>query len=340
MAKITTIDLEMESAGTQIRALHLDDLFDPYLLACERSGVVDKTIDSYTHQLRPFRLWWAEYGPANDYLLSEESLRTFGHWLRHEYSTNLGKLPSQNTQRSCCRRVRQFFTWLYRTGRLPVQISEWVGLPAAPQPEGRCLDAGEIEALFHACHGMYRLRNAALLAFLFETGARCIEAANAMYDEVTILPNYTGYCRLTFVKRNKDIDLRRTVAFGQTTGVLLKVLAFMTGRTSGKIFELSDKGIQYVMRALSARTDIECGAHDARKTFATYWTRNFRGQNPYLGEILLKKQLGHRPGNVLEKHYLKLDHTDILRDYVSPLDPVDIPGLKMVTALARRDGTA
>lgn len=320
--------ISLQASGLSFDARHLGDLFDLYLADCQLSGVVEKTILSYTHQLRPFRVWWAKYGPANNYQLSRSALQNFTHWLKHEYKTQKGGDPAQNTMRSGCRRVRQFFGWLYRTGRLSVQISDWVELPAAPQPEGRALEAWEIEALLGACHGMYRLRNAALVAFLFETGVRCIEAACATFEATTFLPDNRGYTRLEFVKRNKDIDLRRTVVFGQTTGLLLKMLAFTTLRQGGKLFELTDKGIQYVIGALAERADLDITTHDARKTFATHWVRHCRTSNPYLGELLLKRQMGHRPASILEKHYLMLDHNDILRDYVSPLDHVVIPGLK------------
>lgn len=323
-----TMMISLESSGAVLDARHLEPLFDLYLADCAQSGVVEKTLQSYTHQLRPFRRWWVEYGEGHDYQLSRQSLYEFDTWLRQVYKTVKGRDPAQNTMRSGCRRVRQFFNWLHRTGRIPIEISNWVDLPAEPQPNGRCLDAWEIEALVQACHGMYRLRNAALVAFLFETGVRCVEAACATFDATTILPDGRGYIRLDFVKRNRDIDLRRTVVFGATTGTLLKMLAFTTLRQTGKVFDLTDKGIQYVLRSIAERANVDVTTHDGRKTFATYWVRNYQGNNPYLGELLLKKQLGHRPASVLEKHYLMLDHNDILKDYVSPLDPVHIPGLK------------
>lgn len=324
-----TMMISLESSGMVFDAHHFDDLFDLYLADCTLAGVIPKTIESYTHQLRPFRVWWAARGPALQWQLSRPAMQEFGTWFRQEYTTQKGIPPAQNTLRSGCRRVRQFFNWLYRTGRIPVQISDWMELPAEPQSDGRCLDVWEIEALIHACHGMYRLRNAALVAFLFETGVRCVEASCATFDATTILPDGRGFTRLDFVKRNKDIDLRRTVVFGQSTGMLLKMLAFTTMRQHGKIFELTDKGVQYVLRSLAERAHIDVTTHDGRKTFATYWVRNYQGANPYLGELLLKKQLGHRPANVLEKHYLMLDHNDILEGYVSPLDGVTIPGIKM-----------
>lgn len=337
---MTSYTIGLQAAGVTFDATHFDSLFDLYLADCERSGVVEKTIQSYTHQLRPFRSWWAEYGPAHDYQLSQTAMQDFDHYLRKRYQTQLGKPAAQNTQRSGARRVRQFFGWLYRTGRLPMQISEWVALPAASLPEGRCLDTWELEAVMNACYGLHKIRNAALVAFLFETGVRCIEAAGVTFDATTILADNSGYTRLDIVKGNRDIDMRRTVAFGPLTGVLLRILAFTTGRTTGKLFDLSDKGIQFAVRRLAHRAGIDVTTHDGRRTFATYWVRNYQGKNAYLGELLLKKQLGHRPANVTERHYLNLDHNDILKDYVSPFDSCHLPGLKPATAIVKATGHA
>lgn len=118
-----TMMISLESSGMVFDAHHFDDLFDLYLADCTLAGVIPKTIESYTHQLRPFRVWWAARGPALQWQLSRPAMQEFGTWFRQEYTTQKGIPPAQNTLRSGCRRVRQFFNWLYRTGRIPVQVS-------------------------------------------------------------------------------------------------------------------------------------------------------------------------------------------------------------------------
>ena len=72
---------------------------------------------------------------------------------------------------------------------------------------------------------------------------------------------------------------------------------------------------------------VEVSAHDFRRTFATHWIRNCRAPSPAVAEQLVRVQLGHSAQNVTQAHYLALDHTDVAKYYVSPLDGIDLWGL-------------
>jgi integrase len=231
-----------------------------------------------------------------------------------------------------CRRARQLLKWLYTSGRLPIDLSQWLPKPADPPARTRVLRADEIVKLFAAIPDSFRVRNMALLAFLIETGARRMEAANVRWQDVEhAADTYRGAAYLPKTKGYLRTDKTRTVVFGEVTGKLLQMLRVVQSPSADeRVFRISNVGVRQVMETLADRADVRFSAHDLRRTFSTYWMRTCVAPNPSLAEQLLNFQLGHtseRKATVARKHYIVLDPTDVLRYYVSPLDDVALSGL-------------
>lgn len=307
----------------RVSASPLAELYPVFLASLQ---VRPTTLNHYQMQTLPFWEWWARVGPP-DYVLTMSRCRTFAEWLVQNGRTRSGAPLRQNTVRTILRRVRQFFRWLYTSGRLPIDISTWIPVPSIQYTRNRILDTGEIRALFALCRGANRIRDMALLAFLLETGCRRIEAANAMWSNVDFASDWAGQCFLEVTKGYRDIDKRRIVVFGRKTGKLLQLHRVMLGGEPELLFGLTNSGVAQVVNGLAARAGIEFSPHDIRRTFATYWMRHCRAASPDFAERMLGVQLGHALRGVTDQHYIRLDVDDVRAHYVSPLDPIDLFGL-------------
>ncbi len=312
------------AAADTVAASVLTSLIPTYLEDSVAHGIAPSTRDIYWRQLAPFVVWWNENGPAHDWQLSYELLRQYPRWLfeEHEFAAA--------TVETYAQRVRQLMKWLYKSGRLPIDISQWIPRGATGKPRTRILTPDEISRLFGAIAGGYRVRNLALLAFLLETGARRIEAANVRWQDLEFPERWRGYAYLPRVKGYMLTDKTRTVAFGTVTGKLVQLHRVLQEPSDDpRVFRVSNVGIKQVVVKLAAKTQIDFSAHDLRRTFATHWMRHCEAVNPSLAEQLLDLQLGHSNPSITRQHYVVLSHVDVLQHYVSPLDGLTIPGLNL-----------
>lgn len=307
-------------AAADIVAAHLlPDLVPVYLSETQRRGATRHTIANYGYQLAPFVMWFRSL-PAPH--LTREAMQDYSAWLKR-----IQPAIRPATVHTCCRRARQFLRWLHTTGRLPIDISPWLPLPAPPQQRTSTLTTEAIERMVYACKGTTRIRDVCLIAFLTETGCRRIEAANARWENVTHQPGWSGWCYLDVVKGYLDYDKTRTVCFGPVTGRLLQLWQAYTGTESGLIFGVTNSGIRHILGNIAKRAVVDMTAHDLRRTFATYWIKHCHAPNSDLAERLLEVQLGHAPHTVTQKHYLALTYADVAANYVSPFDELTIPGI-------------
>lgn len=324
----TEYRLRSRKAEPQVDARPLTVLLDEYLRATYQRGVSKRAIAGYHYQTRPFVTWWEGYAPTAGHTFTPSAAQDFTHWLRTEYRTRFGLPARQNTLRTVCRRVRDYLHWLYKAHYVSIDMAPWIALPSSELTQVRALSGAELVRVFNATKGNNRVRDLALLAFLTETGCRAIEAAHVRWEGLTFTGT-TGVAHLEVVKGHMDQDKKRTVVFGEATVRLLQLLAVYTGIAQGKVFSLTPRGIGFVMDRLSDRSGVEFGAHDLRKTFATYWVLHYQGSgnNDALGMTLLEMQLGHKPRTVTTRHYVSLDWRDVQAHYVSPLANLDLVGL-------------
>jgi integrase len=227
-------------------------------------------------------------------------------------------------------RVRQFFGWLHRTGRLPLDISGWVSLPKKRSTSKRFLTLEQCQELIDAVpDGPLRLRDRALVAFMLATGARRFETSNALWADVHI-DDDGGWCRLRKTKGDVDGEgVGRIVVFGPATGQALhfyRQFLRITGQSGkdARVFAMTNTAIKNRFNKISERLWWTTGPHDLRRTFADFWWNENREHLQSMA--LLKLQLGHRlTGDVTITHYINIANEDRLihslrSAYVSPVE--------------------
>ena len=333
---VITLSPQGETAPS-ISARHLLTTLDQFLAEVAPT-VKDETAAGYAMRFIPFRQWWETTGPPH-YVLTSTSLGEFRRWLETDYRDTNNRSPSQSTVRTVIARLRRFLRWLHKTGRLPIDLAEWLPLPPKPKHKRRFLDQEQCQALIDAVPpGPLRFRDWAMIAFLLETGARRFEAAEALWGETVIDPQtFLGYTHLRKVKFDSEgKGLGRVVVFGPTTGRALhqhRLFLQLTGQTdaAGRVFGMSNTAIKMRFRKLSERTGFEVGPHDLRRTFSDWWWEH--NSNDERAMVLLKLQLGHSIGeDVTLKHYINLDNTPRLikmlhASYTSPAQSLQWPGV-------------
>jgi integrase len=254
---------------------------------------------NYVGNLRPFRQWWAEWGPANDFKLSPTAFKEFDLWYEQDFRTNMQGHPITNhAMHKTGLLLQSFCEWLYAEGCTPINISKWVvdrPLVRVPQyfPE-----IHEVETVFnYADRHEDRMKYVPALAFMFDTGCRRMEVAYARIENLSfktpitnlrVGADHRGQVWLTQTKGNKA----RFVAFGNKTGLLLKCWLRSYGRSSGPIFGLQKAGLAMVIKRASIRCKLpELSCHCARRLFCDYWMDKHE-RDPFALTIL-KLQVGH-----------------------------------------------
>lgn len=331
------IALSPDGAIAPVSARQLLPTLDKFLAEVAPT-VKESTAEGYALRFVSFRVWWGLHGPP-DYILTEAKLMGFRRWLEEEYTGDRGRLLSQQTIRTVIARVRRFLRWLHKTGRLPVDLSDWLPLPPKPRHTQRFLTPEQGQELVDAVpSGPLRFRDWAMIAFLLGTGARRFEAASALWKNTVIDPQtFRGHCHLARTKGDsRGRGPGRVVVFGPVTGRSLhqhRLFLQLTGQVdpAGRVFGMSNTAIKMRFRVLAKTTGWAVGPHDLRRTFADHWWEHNADDERAM--ILLKMQLGHSVGeDVTLNHYINLDNRPRLiqmlhASYTSPVELIQFPGL-------------
>ena len=97
--------------------------------------------------------------------------------------------PMGSSRRRKTYAIKSFFSFLYRSGHIPQDLSERLVPPKSEQREPRVLSREEYEALLRACS--HHARDSAIMELLLQTGLRLSEAAQLILDDVQ-LPGKIG----------------------------------------------------------------------------------------------------------------------------------------------------
>lgn len=287
----TTHDIDLNPQTPKLRGQRLPELADLYLADISRRNQA-KTINGYRLKLRYFMTWWEDAGPAYNYEIGADQLAEFGRWLERQPI-------SYNTRKDALRRLAQMLKWGFRRKAIPFDLSLDVpaatGSPPAKMPI-------ELETLSRLMAATERTedptRNAAIIAILAGTGARCEEAAAIRIEQITIYADGAGQIRLTVTKNDKE----RIVAFDAATGQHLRRWLDEQGTQAGPLFPsrtggrgrpLTPSGLYKIVAELAQLAGVReqvRGPHDLRRMFATVWSRRMKGES--YGQ-LLQQQLGH-----------------------------------------------
>lgn len=320
---VLTIALEASPISVEARTIHA--LLPQYFEACRRTGVSAAAIHNYRKDLKNFLNWWEITAPLHCHTFTPAALQEYGEYVSQ--ATHKGQPYKKGTVDTYIRRTRQFLRWIYKSGRLPIDISQWVPMPPHPPASTRKLEPHEMTLLFSTCHGVNRMRNMALLAFMLESGARRMETAALLWENV-YFDGWKGRAYLAVAKRYMRDDRARTVVFGEVAGKLMQMWAVISGSSAdGRVFRISASGITQVMDSLSRTSHVAFSPHDLRRTFAHHWIRHCEAPNKDVAERLLEVQLGHNPRTVTQRHYMALTHMDVAQHYCTPLSLVSLPGL-------------
>jgi integrase len=327
------IDLSVNAQVEAVNAAALPTVLDLFLQERDRRALDPRTVANYGHQLQPFADWWRD---RDDPVLSEAALADFWQWLSRDWVTATGNPPAPSTVHTVARRVRQFLRWLHRTGRLPVDVSDWMPLPPSPDPAQRFLDRGQLQAVLDAIPpGSLRFRDRATFALLGETGARRFEVAELLEEDVHVDPDLSGgWARLRRVKGDaQGRGQGRVVAFGPVTAQavhqwrLHQALMGLDWADDPRLLQMTNTAIRLRVAKWAAGAGFALGAHDFRRTFSDHWLEHCPDRARAM--LLLKLQLGHTiRDDVTLAHYINTKNpgrvVDQLRAvYVSPLAGLD-----------------
>lgn len=321
---IDTIQLKPEQPFLDAR--HFEQLID-FWLTDMALRVAQRTFDDYKDKIRYVREWWVMKGPAYNWSMSEPALLDFAQWLANKES-RFGSPLAYNTRRDAHRRVRQLFIWAWKKGYVQNNYAKWVPAPEGSAPLRKAPPLQDLRKLIEAAgHStIYRLtlRNRAILAVLLGTGVRRSECAGINVEDVQIGTDNSGIITVKAKKVKAREIHSRHVAFDPATGVYIKNWVEELD-PSGPLWpserfdepRLTPVGIYRVVKKIihDAGLDRQIqGPHDLRRYFATYYSRNRKGEAH--GQ-LLSKQLGHSTYR-MTAHYSLQDVEDIRESIISP----------------------
>ena len=309
----------LESSIAPMDCRNLPQLVEIFLEDIKNSDRVESTWQNYRNQCGTLLEWLEEFGPAFDYQLRQKHLVHYAGWLQNEREPAY----AQNTAAGILIRVKHLFGWAYREGYTDRDISRWVPALQMQPREMRLITVEDAVRLFkytELSQYRFRARNRCILALLLGTGARREEIACIKIENVTLLDNDTGSIFLDVTKGGRP----RMIVFGQGVGVFLRERIDALDETTGRLFNFKKSGAIYKMIVeLCKKADVPSfSPHDCRKWFATYWHTAYKGDNG-LGQIFLKRQLGHSDGgDVTLKHYTFLSTQDAIEAHVSPMEEI------------------
>lgn len=303
-------------------ARQLDALIELWLKD-RRRRLAAKTADGYAEKIKYFREWWVDVGESLDYQLTEDALLDFNVHLSARIS-RFGVPLGFHTRRDCLRRLRQMFIWAHEKNYIPNDYRKLVPSPDGSAPLRVVAPLDCLRLLIEAtARSPYPTRDRAILAVLLGAGVRRAECASINREWVQIDADNSGELQVAAKRvKNRDVHMRR-VAFDAATGKFIgaQLDTLIGGR--GPLFpsrrgeRLTPIGVYRAVKKLIRLADLGDqiqGPHDLRRYFATYYSRNRRGEN--YGH-LLSKQLGHSNYR-MTSHYSLQDIEDIREVLISP----------------------
>lgn len=303
-----------------------DMLAEMWLCHCA-SRVKAYTLERYAHKIGYVRTWWAEAGPACNWVITEDSFVAFEQWLCTSKS-QYGRTLAYHTRKDALRRLRQLLLWGWKRGFLNHDYTSWVPAASGSAPLRQAPPLDCLRRLFESCdRSPFPLRNRCIIAVLLGTGVRRSECAGIDAGDLQFYADGSGTIRV----KAKYIPGReiqeRLVAFDAATGKHIQAhVAHMNlgDPLTGPLFlshrydqhRLTAVGIYKVVKTLVDLAGLGKqiqGCHDLRRYFATYYSRANRGEGH---GHLLSKQMGHSTYR-MTAHYSLQDVEDIRSEIVS-----------------------
>lgn len=318
--------INLEPAQEVLDGRHLVKLVCLWLESQDANADVSAhTAQCYADKMAYFIEWWEDVGPWCEWELTKHRLHHFGAWLNTVHS-QYRKPLAYNTRRDILKRLRQCLKWAKACDYLLYDIRSWVPAATGEAPLRERASLEELAALMRAANnGRYAIRDQALLALYIGTGVRRAEAVGIDVRDVRMNADGSGTARVRRAKRVRGRQVRaRIIAFDRWTGSYLARLLDRHPDQAGPLFRsrlgkrLGDATAYRIVKravAVAGLEDIIQGPHDLRRNFATWFSKQHRGE---LYGRLLSRQLGHSAFSMTD-HYILHDADDLVEVIRSPL---------------------
>jgi integrase/recombinase XerD len=242
------------------------DAVNEFLLHGQQVGWSSGTVERYRWHLVSFVTWCQDQGVSGVADLTRSYVRTWGAAVRTKWA------PA--TCKSAVSAIRSLLHWLYEEELVSEDLAGALKVPRVPERVQRTMTADEVRRLLLACetpveHGLSladataaALRNAALVALLYDSMIRASELCSLRLDDIDL---NAGRLVVRAGKGGKD----RVAVFGpQTTEIMrawlavrravpgvLTVFVGVGGSTPGGV--LTPSGLRLILRRLGDRAGVK-----------------------------------------------------------------------------------
>lgn len=309
---ITRINRQPKVAQLELTADDFDFLLKAYIKD-KRRTIKPHTQRDIAIKAGYFARFWAEKGPACNWILTPTTFADYNDWLFEE--SELAFL----TRQSSMVKLRSMFRWAFKTGYIPshdlsLYVQAAKGQPKAYRPAPG-IDVWR--AIWEQCDkGRSPARARALFAAMAGTGMRIGECAALRVDDLEFKEDASGFATI----RTSKTGASRRVAFDDVTGQVLRTYMDAYNIVKGALFaswfetatgSMTKSGLYRVLDKAAERAGVAGvyqGTHDFRRAFATQWTLSQPGEGY---SWLLAKQLGHAAHQHMTARYSRTDSEDI-----------------------------
>ncbi len=268
-----------------------------WLQAKEAQGVSQKTLRMYRETLQPFLAYLQQHNATE---LDSVTSTLIRQWLIDRRKQGI----STHTLHNSYRVPKLFWNWCIREGLTDTDPFAKVEPPKREKVLKRALTPEEVQKLLKACEGKHwlHLRDRALILLLLDTGLRIHEA-----HSLRVLDILDSTC----IVRGKG-GKHRVIAFSPETRIALqRYLKACPCKPQaeqplwwGDRGALTLEGMKVAVRKAGKRAGLTVGAHQLRRTFATWSLRQG------IGLEHLRLLMGHSDLKVLQQ-YLALVEEDL-----------------------------
>lgn len=320
---VTSVKFSRDPRSIPIEAEQILDFIPDFLAWCADKELAESTLSNYCNQLVHFQDWYTEFGPTFDHKLTREKVRQYARWLRTSRQTASGGSLAHNTRAGCLRRLKHYFKFCWESELCDADISNWVPQLTMQPRVARHVDSEGILKLFEQigsrqqrCH----LRDQALLALLFSTGARRSEIFHVRIEDIKFFDDDRPGSGFAYMRITK-MDKPRAAIFCKPCAHLLKLHIEDLGRDSGPLWDFERANAIYrMLETLCRWANLPTvGPHDLRKLWDNYFIAMSPAGDTF-AKTFLNLQVGYAAKDVLHRHYLFLETSDIREHYISPLE--------------------
>ena len=238
-----------------------------WLQSLQARRVSPRTLGGYRDYVLPFVAFLNHLGCHQ---LEDVQPQHIRQWLIHKQTQGV----SSHTLHNAYRNPRAFWNWCIREGLTEHNPFAKVEPPKREQVLKPALTPEQVEALLRACEGKewLRLRDRALVLLLLDTGLRIHECHQLRVMDVV---------QNALIVRGKGGKQRVVVLSAEVRLALQRYLKACPYRPTaehplwwGAHGCLTLEGLKVTVRKVGKRAGVKVGAHQLRRTFATWSLRN------------------------------------------------------------------